>query len=134
MADNKRPKERKEDPEKNVNEGHLFEEGIAIKTFLWLADQNFYDFKLGVELQRSAGKFDDVIFGYKREKNDKLEYSLIQLKHGNTAKEVIKTLTWSQIVHFHEPGTKCPKPEFCLKVYFESFRDKVKKISKMESF
>ena len=127
LGSTKKAKERKEGPEKNVDEGHLFEEGIATQTFLWLSDKKFYDFKLGVELQGSADKFDDVIFSYKVNKNDKFQYTFLQLKHGNTTKDDIKPLLWSQLVHSHDPDKKCPKPKFCLKVYFESFRDKVKK-------
>lgn len=53
---------------------------FARKAYEFRNQQEDYYFELGTE-RKDAGKFDDVNFRYKRDKNDEWNYILIQCKY-----------------------------------------------------
>ena len=79
----------------------------------------FHDFKLGVQLQKEADKFDDVVFGYQTAEGQQFKYSCVQAKHATNANEI---LFMNQIkLENHICLQTCNK-DFCIKKYFRSFQ------------
>jgi hypothetical protein len=109
------------------DEGQSFEAVVAIQILRWLSEDanKFHDFKFGVQLHDDADKFDDVVFGIQNQPNSVFKYSMIQLKF-KSIESKYPNLKMQDIVHRHNPQDKsipkC-KPNICLKVYFDSYRN-----------
>jgi hypothetical protein len=116
-----------EEPVKIGDEGPSFEAAVALLVLRWLSEDanKFHDFKFGVQLQKDAEKFDDVVFGIQNRPNSDFKYSMIQLKL-KSIESKYPNLEMQDIVHRHNPQDKsipkC-KPNVCLKVYFDSYRN-----------
>jgi hypothetical protein len=116
-----------EKPVKIGDEGQSFEAVVSILILLWLSEDanKFHNFKFGVQLQDDAGKYDDIVFGFQNRPNCDFKYSMIQLKF-KSIESKYPNLEMQDIVHRHNPQDKsipkC-KPNICLKVYFDSYRE-----------
>ncbi|CAF1057072.1 unnamed protein product, partial [Brachionus calyciflorus] len=95
---------------KDTQHGIIFQLKLLM-LLLWRAKEiNEYEFRLATEMDE-AGKFDDVVFQYKRANDPKWKFRLLQAKH----KEVLKTICKNDLLSNDDENP------FSLQKYFNSY-------------
>lgn len=96
----------------NAMHGHIFQLKLLM-LFVIRAIRLNYDFEVDTEIGKEAGKFDDVIFKYKKRSEGQWRCLYVQAKHKQNPKAIIR-------VDELFPSKKKKGP-FCVHMYFNSY-------------